>query len=64
MSVAHKPLRSSLTWFGGKGHLARHIVPLLLLHEAYVEPFFGGGSLFFWSVWPLSERGETQRSGS
>ena len=47
MSMAYKPLRSPLTWFGGKGHLARHIVPLLPPHEAYVEPFFGGGSLFF-----------------
>jgi len=47
MSVAHRPLRSPLTWFGGKGHLARHIMPLLPPHECYLEPFFGGGSLFF-----------------
>jgi DNA adenine methylase len=47
MIAASKPLRSPLTWFGGKGHLARHIVPLLPPHECYVEPFFGGGSLFF-----------------
>jgi len=48
MSAAHTPLRSPLTWHGGKGHLARHIVPLLPPHEAYLEPFFGGGSVFWY----------------
>jgi len=47
MSAAHKPLRSPLTWFGGKGHLARRIVPLLPPHEAYLEPCAGGASVLF-----------------
>ncbi len=39
--AAHRPLRSPVTWFGGKGHLARRIVPLLPPHECYVEPCCG-----------------------
>ncbi len=48
MSAAHKPLHSPLTWFGGKGHLARHIVPLLPPHECYVEPCAGAAAVFWW----------------
>ena len=48
MSAAATPLRSPLTWFGGKGHLARHIVPLLPPHECYVEPCVGAGAVFWW----------------
>jgi len=47
MSVAEKPLRSPLTWFGGKGVIAHKIIPLLPPHACYVEPFFGGGSIFW-----------------
>ncbi len=47
MSVAHAPLRSPLVWYGGKGHLARHIVPLLPPHECYLEPCTGGASVLF-----------------
>ncbi len=46
--AAHQPLRSPVTWFGGKGRLARHIVPLLPPHECYVEPCCGAGAVFFW----------------
>jgi len=46
--AAHRPLRSPVTWFGGKGHLARHIVPLLPPHECYVEPCCGAGAVFWW----------------
>ncbi len=48
MSSVYAPLRSPLTWFGGKGHLARHIVPLLPPHECYVEPCVGAGAVFWW----------------
>lgn len=47
MSAAAQPLRSPLTWFGGKGLIAHKIIPLLPPHECYVEPFFGGGSIFW-----------------
>jgi len=38
-------LRSPIIWFGGKGILARRIVPLLPSHRFYVEPFGGGASI-------------------
>jgi len=48
MTVAYTPLRSPLTWYGGKGHLARRIVTLLPPHECYVEPCVGAGAVFWW----------------
>jgi DNA adenine methylase len=48
MSAAATPLRSPVTWFGGKGHLARRIVALLPRHECYVEPCVGAGAVFWW----------------
>ncbi len=48
MSAVSTPLRSPVTWFGGKGHLARRIVALLPPHECYVEPCVGAGAVFWW----------------
>ena len=40
-------LRSPLCWFGGKGKMQAKLLPLLPKHREYIEPFFGGGSVFF-----------------
>jgi DNA adenine methylase len=42
-----RPLRSPTGCWGGKGLLAARLVDLLPPHDAWVEPFFGGGSVFF-----------------
>lgn len=34
-------------WMGGKRRLAKHIIPHFPDHSCYVEPFAGGGALFF-----------------
>ncbi|UYL64936.1 MAG: hypothetical protein EJNHJLOP_00047 [Methanophagales virus PBV082] len=34
-------------WFGGKGNLVKKLLQYVPPHDAYLEPFFGGGSLFF-----------------
>lgn len=36
-----------IPWMGGKRRLAKHILPLLGDHRAYVEPFAGGAAIFF-----------------
>ncbi len=38
---------SPLAYYGGKSKLAPTIVSLFPPHKTYVEPFFGGGSVFF-----------------
>jgi DNA adenine methylase len=46
------PLESSvrpiLKWAGGKSQMLKHILPCIPKYEGkYIEPFFGGGALFF-----------------
>jgi len=36
-----------LSYIGGKNRLAKTIIPLIPQHKTYVEPFFGGGQVFF-----------------
>lgn len=40
-------MRQPLSYYGGKQKLAKTIVRLIPAHTAYVEPFFGGGAVFF-----------------
>lgn len=42
-----------LTYYGGKQKLAKVIIPLIPPHKTYVEPFVGGGAIF-WSK-PITE---------
>ena len=41
------PARPVIGYPGGKGRLLKHILPLIPPHTTYVEPFFGGGAVFF-----------------
>jgi DNA adenine methylase len=45
--VVKQQLDSPITYWGGKKLMARHILPLIPNHLTYVEPFFGGGAIFF-----------------
>lgn len=40
-------MRTPITYWGGKQQLAPKILPLIPAHVTYVEPFFGGGAVFF-----------------
>jgi len=40
-------MRSILPYFGGKANLKKIIIDLIPDHTQYVEPFFGGGAVFF-----------------
>jgi DNA adenine methylase len=44
----NKPLmKPPVTYYGGKQLMLRHLLPNIPAHNTYVEPFFGGGALFF-----------------
>lgn len=40
-------MKSPISRVGGKFRLVKRLRPLLPPHEAYIEPFFGAGHLFF-----------------
>lgn len=48
-----KKLSTPLTYYGGKQNLVKLILPLIPNHDTYVEPFVGGGAIFW--VKPISK---------
>ena len=40
-------MKTPISYYGGKQNLLKYIMPLIPEHKIYVEPFFGGGALFF-----------------
>lgn len=40
-------MKTPITYYGGKQRLAETIIELIPEHRVYVEPFFGGGAVFF-----------------
>lgn len=42
-----KNLTTPISYYGGKQKMAAIILPLFPPHRTYVEPFFGGGAIFF-----------------
>ena len=40
-------LKTPISYYGGKQMMANHILPLIPQHRTYVEPFFGGGAIFW-----------------
>ena len=40
-------MTSPISYYGGKKTLASTIIDLFPHHDQYVEPFFGGGAVFF-----------------
>jgi len=43
MSIGKTPI----SYYGGKQNMVNSILPLFPNHQQYVEPFFGGGAVFF-----------------
>jgi len=39
--------RTPISYYGGKQMMTKEIVPMIPEHVIYVEPFFGGGAIFF-----------------
>lgn len=42
-----KKLRTPITYYGGKITMTKYILPLIPKHSCYVEPFLGGGAVFW-----------------
>src|SRR5690606_37080029 len=42
-----KNLKTPITYYGGKQRLVSTILPLIPEHTTYVEPFVGGGAIFW-----------------
>lgn len=40
-------MKTPITYYGGKQQLASDIISMMPKHHIYVEPFFGGGAVFF-----------------
>lgn len=40
-------MKTPITYYGGKQQLASFIVGMMPKHDIYVEPYFGGGAVFF-----------------
>lgn len=40
-------MRTPITYYGGKQNMLKVILPKIPHHTTYVEPFFGGGAVFF-----------------
>lgn len=39
--------KTPITYYGGKLNMLKEIEPCIPEHRIYVEPFFGGGAVFF-----------------
>ena len=40
-------MKTPITYYGGKQKMLKYILPMMPAHQIYVEPFFGGGAVFF-----------------
>lgn len=40
-------MKTPISYYGGKQMMVKEILPLIPKHEIYVEPFFGGGAVFW-----------------
>ncbi len=40
-------MRTPISYYGGKQHMLSRIMPMIPPHTQYVEPFFGGGAVFW-----------------
>lgn len=40
-------MKTPITYYGGKQKLSRQIIDIMPSHKIYVEPYFGGGAVFF-----------------
>jgi DNA adenine methylase len=47
MNEKKNALKTPISYYGGKQSMLKHILPLIPTHRVYIEPFFGGGAVFW-----------------
>lgn len=47
MTESKIAMKTPISYYGGKQNMLKHILPKIPNHFLYVEPFFGGGAVFF-----------------
>jgi len=45
--VVKPKMKTPISYYGGKQSMLKHILPMIPEHRVYVEPFFGGGAVYF-----------------
>src|SRR5690348_5659933 len=40
-------MKTPITYYGGKHRLCSTIIPIIPAHTSYIEPFLGGGAIFW-----------------
>ena len=40
-------LKTPISYYGGKQKMLKYLLPMIPKHNVYIEPFFGGGALFW-----------------
>lgn len=40
-------MKTPISYYGGKQSMLKHILPIIPEHRVYIEPFFGGGAVFW-----------------
>lgn len=40
-------MKTPISYYGGKQSMLKHILPIIPKHKHYIEPFFGGGAVFW-----------------
>lgn len=47
MTLVKPLLKTPITYYGGKQMMLPQIIPKIPPHKTYIEPFFGGGAIFW-----------------
>lgn len=47
VTTKKESMKTPISYYGGKQAMLKHILPLIPVHQIYVEPFFGGGAVFW-----------------
>ena len=62
MNEIEVKMKAQITYYGGKKRMLKIILPMIPEHDIYVEPFFGGGAVF-WAKEPANVEFVNDKNG-